>query len=373
MQFNDLGKQWGEIRSSVIEKIDNLGVKGSYINGPEVSQFEKDFSIHYGAKYSVGVSNGTDGLKIALQVFDLGKEDLVIIPSNTFIADYLAVKHLPGEIPKIALIDHDEYFTIDTSHLEFFLKENRENFRKVVVIPVHLYGHTCDMDTIMSLASQYNFRVIEDCSQSHESKYKGNYLGSYGDLAVYSLYPGKNLGACGDAGIITTDSEEFYHRMRSIRNYGSKVKYHYDEIGYNNRLDSIQAIILSEKLILLEKWTEIKNRITERYQKEINNPLVLLPEVSVSCTVHSYHIFCLEVDNRESFEKHMAEKGVPTIIHYPIPIHKTTIFDPSDIIFSSANTDKTCDRIVSIPIHPFLSEEEVDLVISSVNSWTIFK
>jgi dTDP-4-amino-4,6-dideoxygalactose transaminase len=134
----------------------------------------------------------------------------------------------------------------------------------------------------------------------------------------------------------------------------------------------MQAIVLSEKLRLLEKWTEIKKRIIERYQKEINNPKVSLPKVSDSCTSHSYHIFCLEVDDRESFERYMAERGVPTIIHYPIPIHKTTIFDPSDIIFSSDNTDKTCDRIVSIPIHPFLSEEEVDLVISSVNSWTIF-
>jgi dTDP-4-amino-4,6-dideoxygalactose transaminase len=372
MQFNDLGRQWSEIRSSVIEKIDSLGFKGSYINGPEVSQFEKDFSDHYGAKYSVGVSNGTDGLKIALQVFDLGEEDLVIIPANTFIADYLAVKHLPGGIPKIALIDHDEYFTIDTSHLESFLKEKRKDFRRIVVIPVHLYGHPCDMDVIMRLASEYNFNVIEDCSQSHESKYNGNHLGSYGDLAVYSLYPGKNLGACGDAGIITTNSEEFYHRMRSIRNYGSKVKYHYDEIGYNNRLDSMQAIVLSEKLRLLEKWTEIKNRITERYQREINNPNVFLPKVSDSCTLHSYHIFCLEVEDRGSFEKFMSEKGIPTIIHYPIPIHRTSIFDSSDIIFSSSNTDKTCNRIVSIPIHPFLSEEEIDLVISSVNSWTIF-
>lgn len=372
MQFNDLGRQWEEIRSSVIEKIDVLGFKGSYINGPEVSQFEKDFCDHYGSKYSVGVSNGTDGLKIALQVFDLGEEDLVIIPANTFIADYLAVKHLPGETPKVALIDHDDHFTINTSHLESFLEKNRDNFRKVVVIPVHLYGHPCDMDSIMRLSSIYNFNVIEDCSQSHESKYKGNHLGSYGDLAVYSLYPGKNLGACGDAGIITTNHEKFYNRMKSIRNYGSKVKYHYDEIGYNNRLDSIQAIFLSEKLRLLEKWTEAKNQITERYQREINNPHVILPKISDFCTNHSYHIFCLEVEDRGSFEKFMLEKGVPTIIHYPIPIHKTSIFDTSDIVFSSSNTDRTCNRIVSIPIHPFLSKDETDLIINSINSWTIF-
>jgi dTDP-4-amino-4,6-dideoxygalactose transaminase len=368
MQFNDLGKQWGEIRSSAIDKIDDLGFRGSYINGPEVSQFEEKFSNHYGVKYSVGVSNGTDGLRISLQVFDLNKEDLVVIPANTFIADYLAVKHLPDS-PKVVLIDHDDFFTINVSHLENFLSAERKNFRKVVVIPVHLYGHPCDMDEIIRLSKEYNFNVIEDCSQSHETKYKGNHLGSYGDLAVYSLYPGKNLGACGDAGIITTNREEFYLRMRSIRNYGSKVKYHYDEIGYNNRLDSIQAIFLSEKIDRLEKWTEDKNKITKRYQEEISNPLVALPRVSNSCTTHSYHIFCLEVENRESFEKHMIDKGIPTIIHYPIPIHKTSIFDPSDIVFSSSNTDRTCNRIISIPIHPFLTDKEVDEIINSINSW----
>ena len=239
----------------------------------------------------------------------------------------------------------------------------------MVVIPVHLYGHSCDMDTIMRLSKEYNFQVIEDCSQSHETKYKNNYLGSYGDLAVYSLYPGKNLGACGDAGIITTNNEEFYNRLKSIRNYGSKVKYHYDEIGYNNRLDSMQAIVLSEKLKHLKEWTDIKNKITEQYYNGINNPKVVLPKVSKDCTTHSYHIFCVEVDDRKSFEKHMSDNGITTIIHYPIAIHKTSIFDTEDILFSSSNTDRTCDRIVSIPIHPFLTIEEVNHIINTINNY----
>jgi dTDP-4-amino-4,6-dideoxygalactose transaminase len=225
------------------------------------------------------------------------------------------------------------------------------------------------MDTIMELSKKFNFNVIEDCSQSHETKYKNNYLGSYGDLAVYSLYPGKNLGACGDAGIITTNDEGFYNRLKSIRNYGSKVKYHYDEIGYNNRLDSMQAIVLSEKLKRIKEWTEIKNKITEQYHKGINNPKVILPKVSEDCTTHSYHIFCLEVDDRSSFEKHMSDNGITTIIHYPIPIHQTSIFNMEDIVFSSSNTDKTCNRIVSIPIHPFLGDGEVKKIIDIINKY----
>ena len=154
MQFNDLGKQWETIRESVLDKIDRLGFQGSYINGPAVSEFESEFAQHYNSKYAVGVSNGTDGLKLALQMFDLTNNDLVIIPTNTFVADYLAVKHLPLTEPFVALIDHDEHFTMDTNHLELFLKTRRGNFNKVVVIPVHLYGHSCDMDTIMKLSKE---------------------------------------------------------------------------------------------------------------------------------------------------------------------------------------------------------------------------
>lgn len=370
MQFNDLGKQWQTIRESVLEKIDKLGNEGSYINGKSVSEFEQQFAEYFNSKYAIGVSNGTDGLKLALQTYDLKSNDLVIIPANTFVADYLAVKNLPGDNPKIALIDQDEYFTIDVNSLESFLEKWRNVYGKVVVIPVHLYGHPCDMDKIVELSKQYNFGILEDCSQSHETRYKGNHLGSYGDMAVYSLYPGKNLGAVGDAGIITTNSEDLNKRLRSIRNYGSSVKYHYDEIGHNHRLDSIQAIVLSEKLNHLHSWTMTKNEIVTRFLNEMNNDKVVLPKKSDDCTLHSYHIFCVRVEDRSAFEKHMASNGITTIIHYPIPIHKTSIFDSSmDVVYSSKLTDDWADKIVSLPIHPFLTEEEVSLIISSVNNF----
>ncbi len=368
MQFNNLGKQWESIRESVLNKIDSIGLEGSYINGKSVSEFEDKFAKYFNTKYSVGVSNGTDGLKLALQIYNLSENDLVIIPANTFVADYLAVKNLPGQKPKIALIDHDEYFTISVTDLQDFLSKNRNSYNKVVVIPVHLYGQSCDMDKIVELSNLYNFSILEDCSQSHETTYKGKHLGSFGDMAVYSLYPGKNLGACGDAGIVTTNSEEIYKRLKSIRNYGSSVKYHYDEIGHNHRLDSIQAVILSEKLDHLKKWTDVKREIANRFLNEVKNTKITLPKTTQDCE-HSWHVFCVKVENRLDFEKYMTSKSIPTIIHYPIPIHDTKIFETTDLVFSTKNTDINKDMIVSLPIHPFLSVEEVDLIIESLNNF----
>lgn len=369
MQFNNLGKQWETIRQSVLQKIDNIGFEGSYINGKSVSEFEVKFSEHYNSKYSVGVSNGTDGLKLALQIYNLTDKDLVIMPANTFVADYIAVKHLPLTKPKVVLIDHDDFFTINVSHLKSFLIENRNQYDKVIVIPVHLYGQPCDMDSIVSLSKEYNFNIIEDCSQSHESTYKGNLLGSYGDMAVYSLYPGKNLGAIGDAGVITTNDEIIYERLKSLRNYGSKIKYHYDELGYNNRLDSIQAVVLSEKLNHISEWTNIKGNIAKRFINEINNNKVITPKIPEYTTLHSFHVFCLIVSDRNNFETHLSKNGIPTIIHYPIPFHKTKVWDTEDIIYSASNTNELCDRIISIPLHPYLTDNEITTIINTINTF----
>ena len=226
------------------------------------------------------------------------------------------------------------------------------------------------MDRIVELSKKYEFGILEDCSQSHETTYKGNHLGSYGDMAVYSLYPGKNLGAAGDAGIITTNSEELNKRLRSIRNYGSSVKYHYDEIGHNHRLDSMQAIVLSEKLKHLHSWTMTKNEIVTRFLNEMNNDKVTLPKLHQDCTLHSYHIFCVRVEDRTLFEKHMSSNGVTTIIHYPIPIHlqnaaKELGYKNGDF----PNTEIFSKTMISLPIYPELTDEEVYYVIEKVNSF----
>ena len=246
IKFNDIPAQWRDIKENVLPLIEELGSRGDFIGGKAISKFEEEFAKYTGSKHAIGVSNGTDGLKIAFQLFDLNEEDCVILPSNTFIADYLAIKNCPIKQPHVVLVDNDVNFTINVNDLSKFLDNNRKKYRKVVVVPVHLYGYSCDMDTLEKLKNKHDLLILEDCSQSHGTLYKDKHVGYLGDVSVYSLYPGKNLGAMGDAGIITTNNEEFYKRCRSLRNYGSSVKYHYDELGNNHRMDTIQAIILSK-------------------------------------------------------------------------------------------------------------------------------
>ena len=368
IKFNDLTAQWELIRETTLQEIDELGKRGDYIGGSKISAFESEFSDYVGSKFSVGISNGTDALKIAFQMFNLNSEDLVIIPANTFIADYLALKNCPGSNPKVCLVDHDEDFTIDVKKLEAFLVDERSNYRKVVLVPVHLYGQSCDMASLIDIKERFDLIVLEDCSQSHGTTFGNLHVGYLGDVSVYSLYPGKNLGALGDAGILTTNNEDYYTRAKSLRNYGSSKKYHYDELGNNHRLDTIQAIVLSQKLKYLTDWTNSKRVIARRYLDEINNEQVTLPSIS-DVNSHSFHIFCLTVSDRDSFTEYMDSAQIPTIIHYPIPIHETKIFDKGDFYTNLERTNFSKDRIVSIPLHPFLSNTQIEHIISTINSW----
>lgn len=368
IKFNDLTSQWELIREITLKEIDELGKRGDYIGGSKIAEFENEFSDYVGSKFSIGVSNGTDALKISFQMFDLGSKDLVIIPANTFIADYLALKNCPGESPRVCLIDHGNDYTIDVKKLEKFLANQREIYRKVVLVPVHLYGQACDMAALSDLKERYNLLVLEDCSQSHGTTFDGKHVGYLGDISVYSLYPGKNLGAVGDAGVITTNLEQYYTRAKSLRNYGSSKKYHYDELGNNHRLDTIQAVILLQKLKHLTSWTSAKRTVAMKYLDQIKNDKVELPHIE-DVTSHSFHIFCLEVSNRDSFMEYMNSAGIPTIIHYPIPIQETKIFDQSDICTDLKRTNFSKDRIVSIPIHPFLTDPQIEHIIKVINSW----
>lgn len=366
--FNDLPGQWAQIRDRALISVDELGQRGDYIGGKAIEEFENLFSNFVGSQYAVGVSNGTDALKIGFQLFDLGEDDAVVLPANTFIADYIAVKNCPNGSPRVILVDHDENYTMDMKSLDDFLSKHRNSYRKLVVVPVHLYGHPCDMDSLMELKNRYDFLIMEDCSQAHGTLYNGRHIGNIGEVSAYSLYPGKNLGALGDAGILTMNDEYLYKRSKSLRNYGSSVKYHYDELGHNHRMDTIQAIFLSEKLKRLNDWTVEKRSVASRYLAGINNSKVQLPVISKNA-YHSFHIFCVSVDKRDSFMSFLEENGIPTIIHYPIPIHETKVFEKTDLVFSSKITDAQKDRIVSLPIHPFMSHEQIDHIIKIVNKW----
>ena len=261
IKFNDLSRQWEDIEECCMDSLLDMLRSGWYIGGPYLDKFEKSFAEYTGRKHAIGVSNGTDGLKLAIQSMNLEGKTNVIMAANTYIADIIAVDHQVRGDFEVTLLDHDDYFLLDLNHLENHLDQNRDKYDNVVIMAVHLYGQPIDMIKLESISDKYDCRVLEDASQSHGAMYDDEMVGTRSEMCVYSLYPGKSLGAIGDAGIVTTDNEEHANSLKSLRNYGSNVKYHYDDIGWNNRMDPLQAIFLDEKLRLLDGWNEKKNKI----------------------------------------------------------------------------------------------------------------
>jgi len=368
IKFNDLVKQWHEIKEEVTPELESFFESSAYICGPYLEKFENEFSEWTGRKYSVGVSNGTDGLKLAIQSFNFYEGNTeVIMPANTFIADPFSVSHQAKGNFTISLIDHDEYFQMDLKLLEEHLSSNREKFDNCIIIPVHLYGHPTNMKKVYEISSKYNCRIIEDASQAHGAITNGEMVGKYADMTVYSLYPGKNLGAIGDAGIVTTDSEEYRNRLVSLRNYGSPQKYHHDDIGWNHRMDPIQAIFLSAKLKHLDKWNQMKQPLVEKYN-ELLSGIVGTPKVDSHVGLHVYHIYCIIVDDRENLQKFLSSKGIQNGIHYPIPIEDTK---PYQYLRkgSASNTQHNSSKILSLPMHPWLEEREIEYISGSIKEF----
>lgn len=373
IKFNDLGKQWDVIKNDVQPKLDAFFKKGYYIGGPEIEGFEKDFANYTRTKYAIGCSNGTDGLKLAIQCLELKGSTLVIMPANTYIADIYAVKYQHGNF-QVALVDHDDYFQMDTQQLEnVLIHAKNQNFTNIVIMPVHLYGHPSDMKKIMELANLYKCYVIEDASQAHGAKTsEGKMVGQYGDLCVYSLYPGKNLGAIGDAGVITTNNEVLYNRLLPLRNLGSVKKYEHIVDGWNNRMDSLQAIILQEKLKYLDEWNCLRSEVAKMYDKYLSSiSQVKLPKIAPYAGNHVYHIYCIKVDFRDKLIKHLNDHGIPTVIHYPIPISWSECNRGFRYFYNSSfsNTIMNRGNILSLPMHPFMSEMEVKYIVDKIREF----
>ena len=364
VKFNDLVKQWDQIKDKVNPKIQEFFNSSAYICGPYLQEFENNFSKWSGRKYSIGVSNGTDGLKMAIQALNLyeGTTD-VVMPANTFIADPLAVYYQVKGDFNVSLIDHDNYFQMDLDLLVEHLDNTRDNYDHCIILPVHLYGHPTDMLKVSEIAKKYNCKIIEDASQSHGAITNGEMIGKYADMTVYSLYPGKNLGAIGDAGIITTDSDDYKDRLCSLRNYGSSKKYYYDDIGWNHRMDPLQAIILGEKLVHLDSWNRSKQEIVKKYNELLCDDFIAnfvqTPKEDDHVGLHVYHIYCLLVDRREELQQFLDEKGIQTGIHYPVPIQKTKPFEYLDI-YNNPKTIENSDKIFSLPMHPWLTDNEIE-------------
>ncbi len=360
--FIDLKRQYSLLGSEVEASIKKVMEEGDFILGHEVTLFEKEFAQYCQIKYAVGVACGTDAILLALKALGIGPSDEVIIPVNTFIATVLPVITL-GATPIFIDIDKNTY-NIDTDKIEEKITKKTK-----AIIPVHLYGQVANMEKIMSLARKYNLHVIEDACQAHGSKYKGRKAGSFGDIACFSFYPGKNLGAYGDAGAITTNSKELSDKIKILRNVGQKEKYHHIELGYNSRLDTIQASVLRVKLPHLDKWNKKRRQRAELYKKFLSGLDIVLP-YEPDENLSNYHLYVIRVKKRASLLSYLKGQGIHCGIHYPIPLHLQTCmkslgYRKGDFPIAEQYARET----ISLPMFPELTEKEVELIATHIRKF----
>ena len=334
-----------------------------YIEGEEDEAFEKSFAEYCDRKYCVGTGNGLDALFLALKALGIKDGDEVIVPSNTYIATALAVTYV-GATP--VFVEPDiRTFNIDATLIESAITEKTR-----AIMPVHLYGQTCDMDPIMEIGQKYNLYVVEDCAQAHGAKYKGKVIGSFGDVAGFSFYPGKNLGALGDAGAIVTNNKEIADKVRSLGNYGSDYKYHHIYQGNNSRLDELQAAFLSAKLSCLDEVNNERRNIARKYLEGIKNPEIILPFVPDYATP-VWHIFGIRCSRRAELEKFLNDAHIDTNKHYPIPMHLQDCY--KNLGFRAGDypiAEKISDTELSIPMYYGMAEKEIRYVIDKINEFT---
>lgn len=364
IEFNNIAAQWEEIREAV--KIDQFLSHGPYILDENVKEFEKEFSEYCGAKYAVGVSSGTDGLKLALQALNSNIWPIhnartipyqVIIPANAHISSALAPSYFKLGT---TVIDCDKDHNIDIKKLKIYLDICTP---PTIIIVTHMYGKPVDVYRIKEIAP--DSLIIEDCSHAHGATIKGQHVGTIGDLGVFSLYPTKNLGAIGDAGIIITNNFELSQHLKALRNYGAYSKDDCQQIGWNNRLDEIQALILREKLRHLNKWNACRRAIAELYNEYLQDVGDLsLPQITEG---RVFHIYQIRTTRRDQLKDFLKKKDIPTLTHYPTPVYKTEEFhhlniDPSKM----PRTEAYSQELLSLPIHPYMIKQDVETVTDTI-------
>lgn len=338
---------------------------GWYIMGAELKRFELEFAAYCGVKHCIGVANGLDALSLIIRAYkELGifkDGDEIIVPSNTYIASILAIS-ANNLIPILVEPDLNTY-NIDAKRIE-----DKITPKTVAILPVHLYGQLCDMDAILKIAQHYSLKVIEDCAQAHgASNQFGIKAGNFGDAAGFSFYPGKNLGALGDAGAITTNDEQLAITVRALLNYGSIKKYENSYQGVNSRLDELQAALLSVKLKALDVETAHRREIANQYLKGISNPKLVLPKV-ISQESHVWHLFVIRTENRAALQEYLTLNDIQTVIHYPIPPHRQKAYQElNNKVFPIS--EQIHSQIISIPISPVMSKDQVDIVIKVLNEY----
>lgn len=352
----------GELKAACNRVIDS----GWYISGSELARFEAEFARYCGTRHAVGMGNGLDALSLVLRAWkEQGKihtGDEVIVQSNTFIATVAAVLE-NGLTPVLADVDAHTY------NLDMAALQSARTDKTRIVLPVHLYGQLSPMPDIMAWARQHGLLVLEDCAQAHGARLHDRKAGSWGDAAAFSFYPGKNLGALGDGGAVTTDDAELAAMVRALGNYGSSVKYRHDFPGINSRLDEIQAAMLQVKLAHLDDATARRRQLARRYLSEIRNPLIRLPGVACD-DGHVWHLFVIACAHRDALKDYLAQQGIATMIHYPHPIDYHQPYAALTPPPASAAM-ALHDRILSLPLYPTMTDADMEQVIAALNSFAV--
>ena len=360
--FLDLKATYLECKNEIDEAIKRVLDSGYYILGDEVSAFEEKYAEYCDSKTCVGVGNGLDAITLSLKSLGISEDDEIIVPSNTYIATWLAVTHCGA---KIVPVEPDmSSYNIDPELIEQAITSKTK-----AILAVHLYGQPAEIDTIIDIAKRYNLFLIEDAAQAHGATYKGKKIGSHGDIVTWSFYPGKNLGAFGDGGAITTNNLDLANKIRAYRNYGSHKKYFNDYIGLNSRLDPMQATILNVKLKKLDEWNARRAKIAERYSNLLDVNLYSTPKINKNAN-SAWHLYELRTKSRDSLIKHLQDKNISTLIHYPVPPHLQNAY--KFLNFKKGRFKKAeilSKELISIPIGPHLSEEDQNYIIESLNNF----
>jgi len=360
--FVDLAAQYRTIEGEINEATSRVIRQTDFILGREVSLFEEEFAAFCEAKYAVGVDSGTSALELALRAFDIGPGDEVITAANSFIASALAISHV-GATPILVDVDPSTY-TVDVSDVERAITP-----RTKAVIPVHLYGHPADMDPIRQLANKHGLVIIEDACQAHGTRYKGKRSGSLGNAAAFSFYPGKNLGAYGDGGMVVTNDLGVARRLEMLRNYGQKEKYQHLFRGYNRRLDTLQAAVLRVKLKYLEEWNVARRRNAALYRKFLDGCNVLLPS-EVGGAESVWHLYVIRTLQRDALKEHLISRGINASIHYPIPIHLQAAYRDLGHKRGDFQVTESCaQQVLSLPMYAEITQDQIEFVAKTIRDF----
>lgn len=360
--FVNLKLQYQSIKNEIDQAISKVINETSFIGGSQVAEFEKQFAEHYGVKHCISTANGTDSLYIIMKMLNIGAGDEVITTAYSWISSSETISQTGA---KPVFVDIDDYFTIDADKIESSITSNTK-----AIIPVHIHGQMCAMDKIMEIADKYNLHVIEDCAQSHFSEFKGKRAGTMGIAGSFSFYPGKNLGAYGDAGCIITNDDDLARRFRMFANHGALKKHHHVIEGINSRLDGLQAAILLAKLPYILNWTENRRKNANLYHQYLANmSKIEIPKIRLN-TLHSFHLYVIKAERRDDLQRFLREKGIETAIHYPtalinLPCYQSHHFNNED--YNVATTNQF--SILSLPMFPELLENDIRYICSCIKEF----